>query len=104
MRILVVEDELDLQEAIAEGLRIDGYAVDTCGDGNKAYELLYVENYDWVLLDLNLPGMKGVTLEKIAEKLGYKTHSAVHKRIRKIGLAYEKFSGEDFGFSQKKII
>lgn len=48
--------------------------------------------------------MEGITLEKIAEKLGYKTHSAVHKRIRKIGLAYEKFSGEDFGFSQKKII
>ena len=48
--------------------------------------------------------MKGITLEKIAEKLGFKTHSAVHKRIRKIGLAYEKFTGEDFGFSQKKII
>ena len=48
--------------------------------------------------------MEGITLEKIAEKLGFKTHSAVHKRIRKIGLAYEKFSGEDFGFSQKKII
>lgn len=48
--------------------------------------------------------MEGITLEKIAEKLSYKTHSAVHKRICKIGLAYEKFSGEDFGFSQKKII
>lgn len=48
--------------------------------------------------------MEGVTLEEIAEKLGYKTHSAVHKRIRKIGLAYEKFVGEDFGFSGKKII
>ena len=48
--------------------------------------------------------MEGSTLEEIAEKLGFKTHSAVYKRIRKIGLAYEKFSGEDFGFSQKKII
>lgn len=66
MRILVVEDELDLQEAIAEGLRIDGYAVDTCSDGNEAYELLYVENYDLAILDLNLPGMDGLTiLEKI---------------------------------------
>ena len=48
--------------------------------------------------------MDDVTLEKIAEELGFKTHSAVHKRIRKIGLAYGKFTGEDFGFSQKKII
>lgn len=48
--------------------------------------------------------MNDVTLEKIAEELGFKTHSAIHKRIRKIGLAYEKFSGEDLGFSNKKII
>ena len=48
--------------------------------------------------------MEGITLEKIAEKLGYKTHSTIHKRIRKIGLAYEKFTGEDLGFSNKKII
>lgn len=48
--------------------------------------------------------MDAATLEEIAEKLGYKTHSAVHKRIRKIGLAYEKFTGEDFGFSSSKII
>ena len=48
--------------------------------------------------------MDDVTLEKIAEELGFKTHSAIHKRIRKIGLAYEKLSGEDLGFSNKKII
>lgn len=48
--------------------------------------------------------MDDVTLEKIAEELGFKTHSAIHKRIRKIGLAYEKYSGEDLGFSNKKII
>ena len=48
--------------------------------------------------------MDDVTLEKIAEELGFKTHSAIHKRIRKIGLAYEKFSGEDLGFSNKEII
>lgn len=48
--------------------------------------------------------MDDVTLQKIAEELGLKTHRAIHKRIRKIGLAYEKFSGEDLGFSNKKII
>lgn len=48
--------------------------------------------------------MEGNTLEEIAEKLGYKNHSGVLKRIRKIGLAYEKFTGEDFGFENKKII
>lgn len=64
MRILVVEDEKDLQEAIAEGLRIDGYAVDTCDNGQDAYELLYTENYDLTVLDLNLPGMDGLDVLK----------------------------------------
>lgn len=48
--------------------------------------------------------MDEATLEEIAEKLGYKNHSGVLKRIRKIGLAYEKFTGEDFGFEDEKII
>lgn len=48
--------------------------------------------------------MEGDTLEEIAAKLGYKTHSAVLKRIRKIGLEYEKYSGDDLGFTEKKII
>ena len=48
--------------------------------------------------------MDEATLEEIAKKLGYKNHIGVLKRIRKIGLAYEKFTGEDFGFENEKII
>ena len=48
--------------------------------------------------------MQGETLEEIAKELGYKHHSGVIKRIRKIGLAYEKFTGEDYGFTEDKII
>lgn len=59
MRILVVEDEPELRETIAEGLRMDGYAVDTSADGANAYELARIEPYDLLLLDLNLPEMNG---------------------------------------------
>lgn len=59
MRILIVEDEKELLSTIAEGLRLDGYAVDTCGDGKTACELCFVEKYDLVILDLNLPAMDG---------------------------------------------
>lgn len=48
--------------------------------------------------------MEGNTLEETSEKLGYKNHSGVLKRIRKIGLAYEKFTSEDYGFENRKII
>lgn len=62
MRILIVEDETDLCDSIAEGLQIDGYAVDTCYDGEEAYELITTETYDLVVLDLNLPGMDGIDI------------------------------------------
>lgn len=60
MRLLVVEDEMDLCSSIAEGLRLDGYEIDTCQDGQEALELCRVESYDLILLDLNLPGLDGM--------------------------------------------
>jgi len=59
MRILVVEDEVELQEAIADGLRMEGYAIDTCDNGLDAVDLVFSENYDMIILDLNLPKMDG---------------------------------------------
>ena len=64
MRILIIEDEVDLCDSIAEGLQIDGYAVDTCYDGGEASQLLCTEAYDLVVLDLNLPGMDGIDILK----------------------------------------
>lgn len=60
MRILVVEDEKALCETIAKGLRLDGYEVDTCFDGEDAWDVALSESYDLIILDLNLPGMDGM--------------------------------------------
>ncbi len=62
MHILVIEDERSLCETIVRSLRRLAYSVDFCYDGNKAIELLFVERYDLVLLDLNLPGADGMTV------------------------------------------
>ncbi|WP_287968181.1 response regulator, partial [Oscillibacter sp. KLE 1728] len=62
MRILVVEDERLLCDGIAEDLRLEKYTVDCCYDGAAACERLFVEPYDLVVLDLNLPGMDGLEL------------------------------------------
>ena len=56
MHLLVIEDERALCETIVRSLRRLAYSVDYCYDGEKALELLGVERYDLVLLDLNLPG------------------------------------------------
>ena len=59
MRVLVVEDERDLARALAEGIRRDGYAVDTAFTGGEALDKLSAVPYDIVCLDLNLPDIDG---------------------------------------------
>lgn len=62
MHILIIEDEESLCRSIAEGLRMNGYESDTCFDGNEGLELCITENYDLILLDLNLPGIDGMEI------------------------------------------
>jgi len=59
MRILVVEDETDLADAVAVGLRREGYAVDVANDGSAALDKLAYTPYDLICLDLNLPDIDG---------------------------------------------
>lgn len=59
MRVLVVEDEPDLADAVARGLRREGYAVDVAPDGAAALDRLAVTPYDLVCLDLTLPRVDG---------------------------------------------
>ena len=59
MRVLVVEDDLDLINLLEEGLTMYGYAVDKASDGDQAIEMVYIENYDIVILDINLPKKDG---------------------------------------------
>jgi DNA-binding response OmpR family regulator len=59
VRILVVEDERSLAAALQRGLRAEGFAVDTCGDGAEGLALARSGDYDAVVLDLMLPGLSG---------------------------------------------
>ena len=64
MRLLVVEDEKDLCDTIAKVLYDSGYEVDTCYDGDEALDYILTEEYDLIVLDLNLPGMDGMDILK----------------------------------------
>jgi len=59
MRVLVVEDERNLADAIARGLRKRGMAVDVAYDGDAGQEAAFVTRYDVVVLDRDLPGVHG---------------------------------------------
>lgn len=64
MKILIVEDEKILRDSLAEGLRLKGYAIDVAADGEIADEKVFCENYDLIVLDLNLPKLDGFTVLK----------------------------------------
>lgn len=59
MRILVVEDEHRIAQAVKEGLEQESYAVDVEYDGEDGYNSASTEDYDLILLDVMLPGMDG---------------------------------------------
>jgi DNA-binding response OmpR family regulator len=59
MRVLVVEDDGELTEAIAAGLRLEGMAVDTALDGDAALYRALVNDYDVIVLDRDLPRVHG---------------------------------------------
>ena len=59
MRVLVVEDEPYMAEAIRAGLRLEAIAADLAGDGDTALELLSIHSYDIAVLDRDIPGPSG---------------------------------------------
>jgi two-component system response regulator VanR len=59
VRVLLVEDEPLMAEAIRDGLRLEAIAADIAGDGDTALELLSVNAYDIAVLDRDVPGPTG---------------------------------------------
>ena len=72
MRILIVEDEPDLLDALKKQLQSSGYSVDGCGLDAEDY--LKMATYDAVVLDIMLPGIDGLTLLKKMRAEGNTTH------------------------------
>src|SRR6201989_1167193 len=66
MRVLLVEDEPYMAEAIRDGLRLDAIAADIAGDGDTALELLRANDYDIAVLDRDIPGPSG---DEIARRI-----------------------------------
>src|SRR5919112_582270 len=64
MRVLLVEDEPYMADAIRDGLRLEAIAADIAGDGDAALELLNVNAYDIAVLDRDIPGPSGDEIAK----------------------------------------
>jgi len=94
MHILIIEDEEQLCRSVAEGLRIDGYETDICFDGDEGLCLCMTENYDLILLDLNLPGRDGMELLRALRERDRETRVLILSARSRIS---DKVEGLDCG-------
>ena len=70
MRILLAEDEKDLNRILTQRFGEEGWAVDSCLDGREALGLLETTAYDGAVLDVMLPGLDGFAILKTARERG----------------------------------
>ncbi len=94
MRLLLVEDEEELVSALARGLRREGYAVDVALDGQAGWEMADVNEYDLVLLDLNLPQMDGI---EVCRRLKQSQPQVLILMLTARDLPTQKIAGLDVG-------
>ena len=81
MRLLIVEDEKELCDTISKSLYGSGYEVDTCYDGHEALDYILTEDYDLIVLDLNLPGMDGMDILRELRKENEETNAKNSRSI-----------------------
>ena len=107
MRVLVVEDEQLLADAIAEGLRREAIAVDVVYDGDAASERVTVNDYDVVVLDRDLPRVHGddvcrelVTQRCNARVLMLTASGEIHDRVDGLRLGADDYLAKPFAFAE----
>ena len=94
MRLLIVEDEKNLCDTIAKNLYGVGYEVDTSYDGDDALDCILSEDYDLIVLDLNLPGTDGMDILKELRKKNEETKVIILSAKSQIA---DKVAGLDAG-------
>ena len=107
MRILVVEDEKLIAEAIAEWLRADAFAVDVALDGQQALDRLDLNEYDVVVLDRDLPRVHGDQVcREILQRGGgprilmLTAAGAVRDRVNGLALGADDYLAKPFAFAE----
>ena len=91
LSVLVIDDEADVAEILADILRADGHSVEVAGSGEAALTILTERNFDVILSDLRMPGLDGPSLYRIIERrkpelvsrLAFVTGDTLSPRIKK---------------------
>jgi two-component system OmpR family response regulator len=94
LRILIVEDEVAIAEAVRAALRADGHAADVVGDGRDALDWVAAYSYDLLLLDVVLPGLDGFAVCSAVRANGF---SAAILMLTALDDVQDRISGLDRG-------
>jgi DNA-binding response OmpR family regulator len=107
VRVLVVEDEVPLAEAVARGLRREGMAVDVAHDGDLGLEKAMVTRYDVLVLDRDLPGRSGDEVCRLLAAEGSLTRvlmltaaGGLADRVAGLELGADDYLGKPFAFEE----
>ena len=107
MRLLLIEDDAKLSRLLVRGLREEGFAVDATGDGDDGAWRAVENEYDAVILDVNLPGMDGFqVLEKMRAKgrrtpvLMLTARGALQDRLRGLNGGADDYLKKPFDFEE----
>jgi DNA-binding response OmpR family regulator len=107
VRILVVEDEQPLADAIARGLRREGLAVDVAYDGDSGHEKATITRYDVIVLDRDLPGMSGdqlcqelVSASPLTRVIMLTASGTVADRVSGLSLGADDYLAKPFAFPE----
>jgi DNA-binding response OmpR family regulator len=107
VRVLVVEDEAPLADAVVRGLRREGMAVDVAYDGLDGHQKATVTRYDVVVLDRDLPGMSGDELCRQLAAHGGLTRvimltasGTVADRVEGLSLGADDYLAKPFAFAE----
>ncbi len=107
MRILIAEDEKDLNNIIRQKLVSDGYSVDSCYDGREAIDILSYADYDAVILDIMMPGADGYEVlnslrsaKKTTPVLFLTARDAVADRVKGLDSGANDYLVKPFSFEE----
>lgn len=107
MRILVAEDDIDLNNIIVKKLSAEGYAVDTCFNGQDAFDYLESVQYDAAILDIMMPKMDGLeTVRKLRSKgnlspvIFLTARDTVADRVKGLDLGANDYLVKPFSFDE----